>query len=236
MDASRRRHWQHLAVQVAGVASASVVAILAYTWITLPDVRPLRRGVPSDTAFMRLRADEAAREGTKRRQVRRWVPYSRMSPVLILAVVVTEDAAFWSHEGIDLTEIRASLDTYWNDGGPLRGGSTITQQLAKNLYLSPSRNPYRKFTELLIARRLEADLSKRRILELYLNLIEWGDGIWGAEAAARAYFAVGASDLSPEQAALMAGAISNPRVYNPAKPNARLRQRQERILGRMGPQ
>ncbi len=103
-------------------------------------------------------------------------------------MIVTEDAAFFDHDGIDLDEIKASLEKNWEEGQFLRGGSTITQQLAKNLYLSPSRNPMRKVKELLIARRLEAALSKRRILEIYLNMIEWGDGIFGCEAAARAYF------------------------------------------------
>jgi monofunctional biosynthetic peptidoglycan transglycosylase len=116
----------------------------------------------------------------------------------------------------------------------LRGSSTITQQLAKNLYLSPTRNPWRKITELMIARRLEAELSKTRILELYLNLIEWGDGIWGAEAAARTYFNRAAADLTMEQSALLAGAIINARVYSPARPRARLLRRQQIILSRMG--
>jgi monofunctional biosynthetic peptidoglycan transglycosylase len=115
-----------------------------------------------------------------------------------------------------------------------RGGSTITQQLAKNLYLSPSRNPLRKLRELMIARRLEAELSKRRILELYLNLIEWGDGVYGAEGASRTYFSEPASAITPDQAALLAGAIINPRVYTPANPNARLRARLRLIRGRMG--
>jgi len=147
---------------------------------------------------------------------------------------VAEDAAFWDHEGVDFEELRASIETKWTRGGVLRGGSTITQQLAKNLYLSESRNPYRKVVELMITRRLEAELSKARILELYLNLIEWGDGIWGADAAARTYFGRPASDLSPEQAALLAGAIINPRVYSPGRPNARLLRRQQIILRRMG--
>jgi monofunctional biosynthetic peptidoglycan transglycosylase len=118
--------------------------------------------------------------------------------------------------------------------GQIRGGSTITQQLAKNLYLSPSRNPIRKLRELVIARRLEAELSKARIFEIYLNVIEWGDGIWGAEAAARSYFGSSAAALSADQAALLAGAIINPRVYSPANPNARLLRRQRIILSRMG--
>jgi len=230
----RARPWRGRAGIAAGMAAAAAFGTLSYTWITLPDVRHLRDDVPGETAFMAMRAREAEPEGRRPRQVRRWVPYSRISPLLVRAVVVTEDAAFWSHRGVDLHEIRASIASWWDEGGTIRGGSTITQQLAKNLYLSSSRNPYRKLRELLIARRLEAELSKRRILELYLNLIEWGDGIWGAEAAARTYFGVPAADLTAEQAALLAGAIINPRVYNPARPNRRLLQRQAIILGRLG--
>ena len=116
----------------------------------------------------------------------------------------------------------------------LRGGSTITQQLAKNLYLSPSKNPLRKLRELIIARRLEAELKKARIFELYLNVIEWGDGVYGAEAAARTYFHKSAAELSPEESALLAAAIINPRLLNPAHPTARLLRRQQLILRRMG--
>ncbi len=115
-----------------------------------------------------------------------------------------------------------------------RGASTITQQLAKNLYLSPSKNPIRKARELLIARRLEAELSKQRILELYLNVIEWGNGIYGAEAAARTYFGKSAAELGPQESALLAGAIISPRAFDPGQPTARLRRRQEMILRRMG--
>jgi monofunctional biosynthetic peptidoglycan transglycosylase len=116
----------------------------------------------------------------------------------------------------------------------VRGASTITQQLAKNLYLSPSKNPIRKLRELLIARRLEVELSKQRILELYLNLIEWGDGIYGAEAAARQYFRTSAAQLGPQESALLAAAIVNPRLLDPGHPTARLRRRQQMILKRMG--
>src|SRR5205085_5365264 len=133
------------------------------------------------------------------------------------------DAGFWGHEGIDLVEIRKSLETDWESGGFMRGASTITQQLAKNLYLSPSRNPFRKLRELYITRRLEHELTKTRIFELYLNEIEWGDGIYGAEAAARTYFGTSSSSLGPDQAALMAGAIVNPRELNIFRPNGRLR-------------
>src|SRR5262249_7175302 len=131
-------------------------------------------------------------------------------------------------------ELQKSMELNWRQGAFLRGGSTITQQLAKNLYLSPSRNPYRKIVELMAARRLEAELPKARILELYLNLIEWGDGVWGPEAAAHRYFKPSASSPTADQPALLAGAIINPRIYSPARPNARLRSRQKIILGRMG--
>jgi monofunctional biosynthetic peptidoglycan transglycosylase len=208
--------------------------VLAYVYLTLPDVRILARTNPSTTAFMELRAQEAAREGHTVRRVQTWVPYSRISPSLKRAVLVAEDAAFWDHEGIDLEEIRESMRINWEQGRAVRGASTITQQLAKNLYLSPSRDPFRKLRELIIARRLEAALPKARIFEIYLNVIEWGEGIWGAEAAARTYFRIPASALNAQQSALLAGAIINPRVLNPARPTRRLLQRQRIVLSRMG--
>jgi monofunctional glycosyltransferase len=183
---------------------------------------------------MELRAAEAARDGRRVRHVQRWVRYSRVSQPLKRAVLVAEDAAFWDHEGIDLEQIRESMRVNWEQGRAIRGASTITQQLAKNLYLTPSRDPLRKLRELIIARRLEAALSKARIFEIYLNVIEWGDGIWGAEAAARTYFGVSASAVNAEQAALLAGAIINPRVLNPSRPSERLFRRQRLILSRMG--
>jgi monofunctional glycosyltransferase len=207
---------------------------IAFLYLTLPDVRELRTKNLESTAFMDLRAREARAQGRNPRRVQQWVPYSRISPHLKRAVLVAEDAGFWGHQGIDLVEMKKALETDWESGSMMRGASTITQQLAKNLYLSPSRNPFRKLSELLITRRLEHELSKTRIFELYLNDIEWGDGIWGAEAAARTYFGIPASAVAPDQAALMAGAIVNPRVLNVAKPNARLRGRQRIIRARMG--
>jgi monofunctional biosynthetic peptidoglycan transglycosylase len=208
--------------------------VLAYAYVTLPDVRSLATRNPARTAFMDLRAREAASEGRNLRHVYRWVRYSRISQNLKRAVLVAEDDAFWDHEGVDFEQLRQSIEINLERGRAVRGASTITQQLAKNLYLSPSRDPLRKLRELIIARRLEAALPKARILEIYLNVIEWGDGIWGAEAAARTYFGVSASALSREQAALLAGAIVNPRLLNPARPTTRLLRRQRIILGRMG--
>ena len=216
------------------IGAAVAFALVAYAYLTLPDVRELATTNPQTTAFMKLREAEAASEGRKLRHLHQWVRYSRISKNLQRAVLVAEDSRFFEHDGVDLEELKKSIEINIERGGAIRGGSTITQQLAKNLYLSPSKNPIRKLRELIITRRMEAALSKARILEIYLNVIEWGDGIWGAEAAARNYFGVSASSLSREQAALLAGAIINPRVLNAAHPNRRLLARQRIILGRMG--
>src|SRR5207248_116952 len=172
--------------------------------------------------------------GKTPRHIQHWLSYKSMSPNLTRAVLVAEDDLFWQHEGVDLEQLQESLEADWTRGRFVRGGSTITQQLAKNLYLSPSKNPVRKLREWIIARRLEAELKKARILELYLNVIEWGDGIYGAEAAAHTYFQTSASQLGPDESALLAGAIINPRLLNPAHPGTRLIRRQQIILRRMG--
>ncbi|HMB82050.1 MAG TPA: monofunctional biosynthetic peptidoglycan transglycosylase [Vicinamibacterales bacterium] len=213
---------------------AMVFALLAYVYLTLPDVRPLKTANPPTTAFMELRDAEARAKGRTPRRIQQWVRYNRISPDLKRAVLVAEDDAFWQHEGVDFEQLQESIQTDWARGRFVRGGSTITQQLAKNLYLSPSKNPLRKLRELIIARRLEAELKKARILELYLNVIEWGDGVYGVESASRAYFFKPAAELGPSEAALLAGAIANPRLLNPARPTPRLIRRQQLILKRMG--
>ena len=183
---------------------------------------------------MELRDEEARAAGKTPHRLQRWASYGRISPDLKRAVLVAEDDAFWQHEGVDVEQLQESIEADWARGRFARGGSTITQQLAKNLYLSPSKNPLRKLRELIIARRLEAELKKARILELYLNVIEWGDGIYGVES--------GGADLFPEVggrarssgSGAARGAIVNPRVLNPAHPTARLLRRQQLILRRMG--
>jgi monofunctional biosynthetic peptidoglycan transglycosylase len=217
----------------AVVAAVSFAAV-AYVYLTLPDVRGLAMANPTTTAFMELRATEAEAEGKEVRRAYTWVPYRRISPNLKRAVLVAEDSAFWEHEGIDLEQIKVAIETAIERGDAPRGASTITQQLAKNLYLSPSRDPFRKLRELIITRRLEAELPKARILELYLNVVEWGDGVWGAEAAAQRYFGIPAASLSRAQSALLAGALINPIRYSPGHPPPRLLRRQQIILGRMG--
>jgi monofunctional biosynthetic peptidoglycan transglycosylase len=215
-------------------ATAVLFGCAAYVYLTTPDVRPLRTTNPDTTAFIELRSNDARARGEKPRRVQRWVPYARISPQLVRAVLVTEDSAFWRHDGLDYQQIKESMEVNLERGEFARGASTITQQLAKNLYLSPSKNPLRKLRELLIARRLENELTKQRILELYLNVIEWGNGIYGAEAASRTYFGKPASRLDAGESALLAAAIANPRVMNPGNPTARLRRRQQMVLRRMG--
>jgi monofunctional biosynthetic peptidoglycan transglycosylase len=177
---------------LAGIGAVAF-GVLSYVYLTLPDVRVLATSNPTTTAFMELREQEAADAGRPVKRVHRWVPYSRISINLRRAVLAAEDSAFFDHEGIDIAEIKKSIQTSIEEGKSLRGASTITQQLAKNLYLSPSRDPLRKVRELMITWRLEAALSKARIFEIYLNVIEWGDLIWGADAASRTYFGVPAS-------------------------------------------
>jgi monofunctional glycosyltransferase len=216
------------------IAGALGFGVLAYIYLTLPDVRPLATGNPPTTAFIELRAAEARAAGKAPRRNQRWIAYERISPHLKRAVLVAEDSAFWRHGGVDVEQLKESMEANFEQGRFARGGSTITQQLAKNLYLSPSRNPVRKLRELIIARRLEAALSKRRILEIYLNIVEWGDSIYGAEAASRVYFHKPAAGLSAPEAALLAGALVNARALMPARPNGRLVRRQRIILARMG--
>ena len=218
-----------------GVAAlmAAGFACAAYIYLTLPDVRGLRTQNPKTTAFIQLRSAQALEKGEKPKQVQRWVSYGRISENLKRAVLVAEDSAFWDHDGVDFKQLKESMEVNLERMEFVRGASTITQQLAKNLYLSPSKNPIRKMRELLIARRLEAELSKQRILELYLNVVEWGDGVYGAEAASRLYFGKPAADLAPQEAALLAGALVNARLLDPAHPNTRLRQRQQLVLSRM---
>jgi len=221
-------------VRVLIATPAIGFALLGYLYLTLPDVRPLKTENPTTTAWMELRDREALAKGRSPRRMQRWVSYSHVSRDLKRAVLVAEDDAFWQHEGIDVEQLQESLEKDWARGRFVRGGSTITQQLAKNLYLSPSKDPLRKLRELIIARRLEAELKKARILELYLNVIEWGDGIYGVEAASRAYFQTNAASLGPSESALLAAAIVNPRLLNPARPGVRLLRRQQLILRRMG--
>ena len=184
--------------------------------VMFPDVGRLKTENPGKTSFMEYREREWQREGKKYRIQQKWVPFSRISPYLIKAVLVAEDDKFWSHEGFDYEAIQKAIEKDIKAKKFKLGGSTISQQLAKNLYLSPSKNPLRKIREAIITWRMERALTKKRILELYLNIVEWGDrGIFGIEAASGHYFSKTASELSAEEAARLASILPNPRKYNP---------------------
>ncbi len=160
-----------------------------------------------------------------------WTPYERISTNLVRAVIAGEDIRFFHHSGIDLAAIRLAMQKNWQEKRLARGASTINQQLAKNLFLSSSRNPVRKLHEALIAVEMKYILGERRTLELYLNVIEWGDGIYGAEAAAHHYFNLSAASLSNEQSAFLAAIIPNPLGnHDPATPSSQVQERISRIL------
>jgi len=188
---------------------------------------------PKSTAFMRDRLEAMRKDHPKARITQRWVPYRRISNHLKQAVVVAEDAKFISHNGFDWDQIQKAFERNVREGEIVRGGSTITQQLAKNLFLSGERTWWRKGEEALIALMLESLMSKRRIFEIYLNVIEWGDGIFGAEAAARHHFGESAAALDPEQAARLAAMIPSPRRYLPGSYTPYLAERTATILARM---
>jgi len=214
-------------VLLAGVALAIFVLRAALEAGTYP-VGELATRVPERTAMMRDRGLRL-HAGVDRR----WLPYERISPLLRRAVLIAEDDAFFSHDGFDWNEIRSAARENLEAGRIVRGGSTITQQLARNLYLGDARTLTRKLEEAFVAVRLERALTKRRIFELYLNLIEWGDGIYGAGAAARRYFGVSAEDLNARQALLLACVIINPRRFSPLDPPPRIEKRVRTIAGRM---
>jgi monofunctional biosynthetic peptidoglycan transglycosylase len=215
------------------IAFMAILFFVGFEWITFPDVAALATKPPSTTAFMELRKAELRAAGKSDAIDYRWVPYGRISPYLRRAVLVAEDDTFFEHGGVDVQAMEEAVRKDWARGKMTHGGSTITQQLAKNLYLSPSRNPFRKVKEYFIARSLESHLTKKRILELYLNVVEMGEHVYGAEAASQSYFQISASALSPTQAALLASCLPNPRMMNPASPNKRLRWRQHMVLSRM---
>lgn len=209
------------------------VLILFIEYLTLPDVKYLVKENPKTTSLIRIRNKEYQKKGKKTREYHLWVPYSQVSPYLKKAILVGEDINFFTHSGIDLEEMKESLKIDWKKKKFSRGASTITQQLAKNIYLSPSKNPLRKLKEILIAFRLEKALSKRRIFELYLNSVEWGDGIYGCEAASRYYFGKSSSDLTPDEAIRMATSLPFPRKYPPTSDSKRFERRRKIILNRM---
>jgi monofunctional biosynthetic peptidoglycan transglycosylase len=181
----------------------------------IPNPSKLKKENPKKTALMEYR-EKAAREKKKPYRIyQSWAPISKISPYLVKAVLIAEDDKFWKHEGFDYEAIQKAVEKDLKAKKFKFGGSTITQQLARNLYLSPEKSVIRKISEAIITWRMEKTLSKKRILELYLNVVEWGEGIFGAEAASRYYYGKPSSELTPEEAARLASVLPNPRKYNP---------------------
>ena len=212
-----------------------VSSLLFLQYLALPNnsLQSLRKKNPERTALMLQRVNEVESLGKRFAIKQRWIPLSKISTHLVHAVIVSEDGTFYSHEGVDWYEVEESIMKNIKKGKTARGASTISQQLAKNLYLSTSKDFLRKFKELVITLRMERTLSKRRILEIYLNVIEWGDGIFGAEAASQKYFGKPALLLTRDEAALLAAVIPNPRRYKPDSPSLYVSHRVSVILDRM---
>ncbi|HUP93465.1 MAG TPA: monofunctional biosynthetic peptidoglycan transglycosylase [Burkholderiales bacterium] len=188
---------------------------------------------PQSTAFMRVRLEKTREERPDAQLHYAWVPYARISPYLKRAVVAAEDAKFFQHDGFDWYGIRQAYEKNLREGEIVSGGSTISQQLAKNLFLSGDRTWWRKAQEAVITVMIELIMDKRRILELYLNVIEWGEAVFGAEAAARYHYGIAAAELAPAQAARLAAIVPSPRRYGPGHHTAYLERRTSTILARM---
>jgi monofunctional glycosyltransferase len=232
------------------VVLALITLFIVYEVVTFPRVSELRTKNPETTSMIETRLKEAREEGREPKRVQQWVPLSRISPNLQRAVLAGEDSNFVAHNGFDYEAIQRA----WDEGSKIsekeakqegdddpsdwipdlskfkRGGSTVSQQLAKNLYLSSERTAARKVKEAAITYFMERSLSKCRILEIYLNVIEWGDGVYGAEAAAQVYFRKPAASLTPQEAAFLSAMIPSPlNVFNPQK-NLRRVQRRQRVI------
>jgi len=226
----RPRRWLRKLVVLLFLLVAAVVAWEALTW---PDVAALVRRNPPTTAFIeRYRARQRA-AGRDDRVQRVWASQAAIAPSLKRAVLVGEDINFFSHRGFDFGEIRLAVTKAVEDGAPPRGASTITQQLAKNLWLSPSRNPLRKLEEAILTWQLERTLPKRRIFELYLNVVEFGPGVYGVEAASRRYFGKPAAEVTDDEAAELAASLPSPATWHPGSARSGYRRHVDSIKRRM---
>lgn len=224
----KRSGWFRTLVKAVGCL---LLVFLGYQAVTWPHIGRLATENPAMTALIETRLAEAQANGKLPRKEQVWVSYNQISPNLKRAVLAGEDAKFFGHDGFDREALEKAMKENWEKKQFVRGASTISQQLIKNLYLSESKNPFRKLKEALLTWQMERELSKERILELYLNVIEWGDGIYGAEAASQFYFHKSATGLSVDEAAYLAAMIPNPRtVFNPQKNAKRVKRRKNKIL------
>ena len=213
----------------------AVALFLVYELLTIPflSIANLRKENPSETALMKQRLHEAGDEGKALKITQKWISLSRVPKHVVDAIIVAEDGTFYSHGGFDWFEVRESIEKNLDKGRFARGASTITQQLAKNLFLSTSKDPVRKFKEVLITILLEQFLPKHRILELYLNVIEWGRGIFGIEAASQRYFGKSASNLTLDEATRLAAVIPSPLRHRPDEDSRYVMRRKQIVLRRM---
>jgi len=226
---SRKLLARGAAALLAFLALGALAAALPF--LATPSAEPLLQANPRTTALQEQRRAEA--RGRPYRPAQQWVALDRISPHLVSAVIVSEDASFWLHDGFDWTELRIAAAQAWQRGRLGRGASTLTQQLAKNLWLGTERSLWRKAKEAALAVKLERALPKRRILALYLNVVEWGEGLFGAEAAARHWFGVPASALTPAQAVALASMLPAPRQADLTRPPRWLARRSRRLLDRL---
>lgn len=194
-----------------------------------PNINAIQETSPIPTAFMQYRENEWAEQNRDMHITHTWVSMKNISPNIIKAVLIGEDDGFYHHDGFDVKGMENAIERSIKKG-TLAGGSTISQQLSKNLYLSPSKNPVRKLKEAIITWRIEKTLSKRRILEIYLNVAEWGDGIFGIEAAARHYYHKSAKNLTAREASRLAAVLPNPIRYNPTGNQKYVKNRSRIIL------
>ena len=202
-----------------------------------PNVSILKRHNPKTTAFMEYRKEQWEKKGRHKTIKHRWVKLKRVSPYLVKAVIISEDDKFWGHDGFDFVAMKKALEKDIAHGKIKAGGSSISQQLAKNLYLSPSKNPIRKIKEAILTWRIERALSKKRIMEIYLNVAEWGDGVFGIEAAARHHYGKRAGSLSAQEAVRLASVLPNTIIYKPNSRSKYVRKRAKtiyRIMVRRG--
>jgi monofunctional biosynthetic peptidoglycan transglycosylase len=225
-----RAGWAGRLAMLATVAAGLWVGVLIWTW---PSVGRLATARPATTAFIEQYRAEQRAAGRPTRVAWTWTPYAAISPALKRAVLVSEDVNFFSHHGFALDEMQSALEDAVRDRELPRGASTITQQLAKNLWLSRSRNPLRKAKEAMLTWQLERRLSKRRILELYLNVVEFGPGVYGVGAASQRYFAKLPADLDESEAAQLAAVLPSPSTWRPGSASPAYRRRVAAIERRM---
>ena len=222
----------YLVLAVILLLAADIAICFVY-----PDVAVLKKKNPEKTSFMKYREKQWENKGLDKKIKQKWVPFSRISPYVIKAVIIAEDDKFWRHEGFDFVAMQKAIEKDIKKKKFKVGGSTISQQLAKNLFLTPAKTPVRKIKEAIYTWRLERNISKKRIMELYLNVAEWGDALFGIEAAARKYYGKSASSLGPEEASRLATVLPNPIRFSPVGSSKYVRNRSAliyRIMVRRG--